>query len=186
MRLFEQLGVDIAGVLPFDEVRSMEAERFVEGVLVRALGARLVAVGTDFRFGHDRRGDAGLLMRMGERFGFELDEVPLLAEGDGPCRPAGFGRWSAPRRGRRLRGSGAALRPQRRRGARRRSGTLHWDPHRQPGDGRAAGAPGTGVYAAIADHRGTTYKAAVNVGVRPTFGGDRLIVEAHLLDAPPI
>ena len=59
LRLFEQLGVDIAGVLPFDEVRSMEAESFVEGVLVRALGARLVAVGTDFRFGHDRRGDVG-------------------------------------------------------------------------------------------------------------------------------
>ncbi len=185
LRLFEQLGVDIAGVLPFDEVRSMEAEGFVEGVLVRALGARLVAVGTDFRFGHDRRGDVGLLRRIGERFGFELDEVPLLAEGDGPMSSsriramvsAGDVAAACEALGRPFALSGVVV----------------------PGDGRGRSIgiptanleaderlalPGTGVYAAIADHRGTTYKAAVNVGVRPTFGGDRLTVEAHLLDAP--
>ena len=44
--------------------------------------------------------------------------------------------------------------------------------------------PGTGVYAAFADVHDVTYKAAVNVGMRPTFDGERLTVEAHLLDVP--
>jgi riboflavin kinase/FMN adenylyltransferase len=42
--------------------------------------------------------------------------------------------------------------------------------------------PAPGVYAAYATVAGQTYQAAVNVGVRPTFGGTRLRIEAHLLD----
>ena len=142
LRLFEQLGVDIPGVLPFDEVRSMEAEWFVEGVLVRALGARLVAVGTDFRFGHDRRGDAGLLMRIGERFGFELDEVPLLAEGDGPMSSSriramvetGDVAAACEALGRPFALSGVVVPGDGR-------GRSIGIPDRKPGDRRAAGAP---------------------------------------------
>jgi riboflavin kinase/FMN adenylyltransferase len=43
--------------------------------------------------------------------------------------------------------------------------------------------PGRGVYAAYAILEGESYPAAVNVGVRPTFGQGVLSVEAHLLDA---
>ncbi|MGQ0570417.1 MAG: riboflavin biosynthesis protein RibF [Armatimonadota bacterium] len=43
--------------------------------------------------------------------------------------------------------------------------------------------PGRGVYAAYASVAGQTYKAAVNIGMRPTFGEGGLLVEAHLLAA---
>ncbi len=42
--------------------------------------------------------------------------------------------------------------------------------------------PGQGVYAAMASLRSRLHQAAVNVGVRPTFGGGELVVEAYLLD----
>jgi riboflavin kinase/FMN adenylyltransferase len=42
--------------------------------------------------------------------------------------------------------------------------------------------PGRGVYAAFAHVGGETVAAAVNVGVRPTFGGDELLIEAYILD----
>ena len=42
--------------------------------------------------------------------------------------------------------------------------------------------PAGGVYAAYATVEATTHQAAVNIGVRPTFGGTELAVEAHLLD----
>jgi riboflavin kinase/FMN adenylyltransferase len=42
--------------------------------------------------------------------------------------------------------------------------------------------PAHGVYAALAVLRGERYQAAVNVGVRPTFGQSDLVIEAHLLD----
>ena len=43
--------------------------------------------------------------------------------------------------------------------------------------------PGDGVYAAWATTNGERTSAAVNIGVRPTFGGDTQTVEAHLIDA---
>jgi riboflavin kinase/FMN adenylyltransferase len=42
--------------------------------------------------------------------------------------------------------------------------------------------PATGVYAGYAAVGGTSHMAAVNVGVRPTFGSGALSVEAYLLD----
>jgi riboflavin kinase/FMN adenylyltransferase len=42
--------------------------------------------------------------------------------------------------------------------------------------------PGNGIYAAFAELDGRAHPAAVNVGVRPTFGGGELLVEAYLLD----
>jgi riboflavin kinase/FMN adenylyltransferase len=43
--------------------------------------------------------------------------------------------------------------------------------------------PAAGVYVAYATMRGATYPAAVNIGVRPTFGAGGHTVEAHLLGA---
>ena len=65
------LGFDAAGVsqtllLRFNaRLAQMTAEDFVQRVLVDRLAAREVWVGGDFRFGHRRLGDVGLLERMG-------------------------------------------------------------------------------------------------------------------------
>jgi len=40
-------------------------------------------VGEDFRFGHKRRGDVGLLARLGPGHGFEVDPVPAVTAPDG-------------------------------------------------------------------------------------------------------
>lgn len=42
--------------------------------------------------------------------------------------------------------------------------------------------PAYGVYATEALVNGKAYKAATNIGVRPTFNGSRVSVESHLLD----
>jgi len=46
-------------------------EQFVERVLVKALRARVVIVGSNFLFGHDQAGDTKVLAQLGQRFGFE-------------------------------------------------------------------------------------------------------------------
>lgn len=88
LELLEATGlVDYACVLTFDEARRDEsAEDFVSEVLVDCLRARLVVVGADFHFGHQRRGNVALLERMGSEHGFEVVGVSLVAEeeaGDG-------------------------------------------------------------------------------------------------------
>jgi riboflavin kinase/FMN adenylyltransferase len=79
-------GADEVRVLPFDVRRaSEEAPEFVRSVLAGDLAARVVIVGSDFHFGHERRGNVALLRAMGGELGFDVvayDLVPDPAEGE--------------------------------------------------------------------------------------------------------
>ena len=60
-RLFERFGVSCLFVCPFaEEFAEMEAEPFVEEILCKKLHTGYLAVGEDFRFGRERRGDVRL------------------------------------------------------------------------------------------------------------------------------
>lgn len=70
------LGCDGVGLLRFDaKLAAMSAEDFVRQLLVQRLGAREVWVGSDFRFGHGRRGDMALLQAMGKPLGFTANAI---------------------------------------------------------------------------------------------------------------
>ena len=74
--LIAGLGVEELVVVPFDrELAEQGARQFVDRVLVDTLGAKRVAVGENFRFGHMAEGDPELL-RADERF--ETYVEPLL------------------------------------------------------------------------------------------------------------
>jgi riboflavin kinase / FMN adenylyltransferase len=79
LELLGATGVDYTRVVHFDEVRSKEpAEEFVREDLIACLNARVVVVGEDFHFGHQRRGNVALLRAMGEAIGFEVAPVELV------------------------------------------------------------------------------------------------------------
>ncbi len=60
--LVAALGVRELIVIPFDaEFAKRSASEFIDDVLVGALGAKQVAIGENFRFGHKAQGDARLL-----------------------------------------------------------------------------------------------------------------------------
>ena len=66
-------GVDRLVVLRFDEALSgLSPQDFISRILVQGLGARLVMVGDDFRFGARRAGDYALLDRAGGELGFDV------------------------------------------------------------------------------------------------------------------
>lgn len=61
---FRQFGVGRVIVARFDRsLASLDADRFVDDVLVGRLGTRWLLVGEDFRFGRGRAGDLALLRR---------------------------------------------------------------------------------------------------------------------------
>lgn len=177
-------GVDIVGVLPFHEIRAMSPDAFIADVLIDGLAARAIAVGTDFRFGHDRTGTIGTLASAGEKHGFVVDAVPLLAEDDdGPLSSSRIRALVASGEV----GEAADLlgRPYSIRG------------EVVPGDGRGKTIgiptanleyspdvviPRQGVYAGWMVVGGSPIPSVTNVGVRPTFDGEALTVESHLLD----
>jgi riboflavin kinase/FMN adenylyltransferase len=80
--LLEDAGVDATLLLRFDqELQSKSPEAFVSEILVDTLHARLVFVGSDFRFGAKGAGDVSLLRVLGEQHGFTvelIDDVDLI------------------------------------------------------------------------------------------------------------
>lgn len=78
----EALGVDLCLLLHFDRAMANLTDRgFCERVLRGQLGARSVSIGFDFRFGHDRVGDAASLVRLGGELGFAGRVVAEVAHG---------------------------------------------------------------------------------------------------------
>lgn len=186
-RLLERMGVDVLAALPFDERMSrMLAPEFVMDVLVNGLQTVHVVAGYDFRFGKGRGGDAAALRYMGEMEGFGTDIVDEVKNG---------GVTFSSTRIRTLLGKGDP------RGAADLLG--HWwtvETHVQQGDqrGRTIGfptanlpledhvEPALGVYAVkieIEDgpHKGH-YDGVANVGRRPTFNKQDVLLEAHIFD----
>jgi riboflavin kinase / FMN adenylyltransferase len=190
LELLGKLGVDRTLVVPFDRDRANEtAEDFVERILVGALGTRLVVVGRDFHFGHDRKGDVALLQAMGADLGFAVEPVALLSPDSGPVISS--------TRIRRLIAEGdvaaaSALlgRPHEVRGAVKhgagRGARLLGFPTANVGVGREMAVPAPGVYAGRFTWRGAhDHPAAISVGQPPTFeatGDGSPLVEAYLLD----
>ena len=74
--LLKKWGVDYLIECPFVEsLAHMEAEDFVREILVKRLHAKYLAVGTDFHFGHNRKGSYQLLEAMQDECGFEVEVV---------------------------------------------------------------------------------------------------------------
>jgi riboflavin kinase/FMN adenylyltransferase len=181
--LVASLGVQELIVIPFDrEFASRSASEFIDDVLVGALGAKQVAIGENFRFGHKAQGDPTLLAA-DRRFATVVH--PLL-EVDGEIVSSSHIRGlvlaGEVAEADRLLGASFELRGE----------VVHGDERgRELGfptanlvPDEALACPGHGVYACIAESEAIgTRAAAVSIGVRPTFQTGRgELIEAYVLD----
>ena len=74
---FDTLPVDELVVLPFSRSLSdVDAEVFIQDILVNKLNIKHLVIGDDFHFGKARRGNFALLQQRGERFGFRVEATP--------------------------------------------------------------------------------------------------------------
>ncbi|HSO05770.1 MAG TPA: bifunctional riboflavin kinase/FAD synthetase [Pelomicrobium sp.] len=82
LELLADLGIQHTVILRFDyEFARVSAEDFVFRILHRALDARWVLVGDDFRFGARRAGDFAFLSERGRELGFDVQAMPTVAVG---------------------------------------------------------------------------------------------------------
>jgi riboflavin kinase/FMN adenylyltransferase len=176
--LIAELGVEEVVVIPFDEgFAALTPAEFIDRVLVERLGATRVAVGENFRFGHRAAGDPALLAADRR---FETRIVPLV-EVAGEIVSSSHIRglvWAGEvDRAAKFLGAPFQLQGEVVSGDRR--GRELGFPTANIVPDQALVCPGHGVYAARADG----VCAAVNVGVRPTFGtGRAVLIEAYLID----
>jgi riboflavin kinase / FMN adenylyltransferase len=176
--LIASLGVQELIVIPFDaEFAARSAGEFIDDVLVGALGARQVAVGENFRFGHKAQGDSRLLAADRR---FDTVVHPLL-EVNGEIVSSSHIRGlilaGEVAEANRLLGAPFELSGEVTRGDAR--GRELGFPTANIVPEEALACPGHGVYACLADGG----PAAVSIGVRPTFGTGRgELIEAFILD----
>ena len=171
LELLEAAGVAETLVVRFDlDLARTPPDVFADRFL-RAIGARVVVAGADFRFGHRRAGDLALLAELG----FETRVVSELP-GVSSTRirellRAGDVRAAAPLLGRPAEVEGTVVAGD------ARGGTLGFPTANLAAQPNLL-VPHYGIYAgAAAGHR-----AAVSIGTNPHYGGHERRIEAFLLD----
>lgn len=182
-RIIATIGPDTLAILPFTrELAQVPAPDFLQSVLDHVDLAELW-IGADFAFGHNREGNVDFLIRSGGELGFavhivareRLDGVPisstsireLVAAGDMEGASRLLGHYVTVG-GRVVSGFG--------RGVELGFPTANVEPR------PAQLLPATGIYAAYLRWEGQRLPAALSVGYNVVFGGDRISVEAYVLD----
>ncbi len=190
LKLLDAFGLDLTVALPFDTaLADMDAQSFVEEVLVKGLGVSHVVTGYDFAFGKGRSGNIEYLREAGRKHGFGVTVIKPVTE-DGhevisssavraalragkPCEAAGLlGHWWS-----------VAGRVERGHGRGKDMGYPTANIHLHEGC-----EPKTGIYAVRVfvggNDDGTLRRVdgAGYFGGSPTFGGHEPVLEPYLFD----
>ena len=180
LALLEEMGVEVVYLLPFDRIRDMEPEDFVEA-LYRVCRVRALSCGFNFRFGKNGRGDAGLLKELCREKGIGLSVTPpvsvagetvsstriraCLEQGDvqqaGQLLGRPFGYDFEVTHGRKL-------------------GRTWGTPTINQPFPAGYVLPRFGVYASLVEVEGQKYYGVTNIGVKPTVGSDCALSETWI------
>ena len=183
IRLLEELGVELVVCLDFTvELSQVPAQDFAQ-VLVASLRMKGLVMGPDSALGHARQGDLEFMRGQGDKLGFwvntveplELDGQPVksrrvrdaLADGDVSEGAELLGRNHT------LTGE-VVLGDQRGRELGFPTANLDVDPQLL--------LPGDGIYATWVVIDGVRRPSATSIGIRPTFGLTRRLVEVYVMD----
>jgi riboflavin kinase / FMN adenylyltransferase len=185
LRVIESLGVDTLLLIPFDKQFSRQTgEEFIRRLARETGQIQSLCVGADFVFGHHRSGNVPLLKQLGGEMGFTVHGLAAVSldgqivsstrirefirDGDLDTVSQMIGRPYAI--------SGRVIKGQRL-GQQLGFPTANLD---------VAGLalPPKGVYAGHVNVDGKAYRAALNIGLRPTVSSKSQVLhaEAHLLN----
>ena len=188
--LLDEAGLDAVLLQRYTlEFADQSPEEFVRGMLVHGLHAAVVAHDHDVRFGRGNTGDVAEMVRLGARYGFEVEAVEEF--------PAEHG--AEPER----RCSSTWVREALAAGDVAQAAAVLGRHHVLAGEvvhgfarGRELGfptanletdvqgmIPADGVYAGwVHDAHGGVWPAAISIGSNPTFEDVSRVVEAHVID----
>ncbi|MCF1428120.1 MAG: bifunctional riboflavin kinase/FAD synthetase [Shewanella sp.] len=184
LMLLAELGVDRVVCVNFNhKFANIDADEFIDQLLVKKLGTRYLVIGDDFCFGKDRRGDFDMLCSAGMRNGFAVESTESFLVGD-------------------QRVSSTAVRNELVKGNLEQARRILGHPFTITGKvvhgqkiGRTLGFPTAnvalkrkvvpvrGVFAVNAWWEDSdVYEGIANIGFRPTVNGQQCQLEVHLFD----
>lgn len=183
VQCLRRIGIDLVVVLNFTpELAGLRAEEFIS-LLKRYLKMRGMVVGPDFALGRGREGNVDRLHSLGKKMAFTVEVVPPLAI-DGEIVSSTLIRQALSQgnvqKVRKLMGryfhlEGRVITSDKR-GRALGFPTANVDVRPQQA------LPANGIYATITHVDGRRFPSATNIGIRPTFGEGKRLVESHLID----
>jgi len=188
MHLLAEYGINRIVCLPFNQkLAALDANEFIQQILLDGLHARYLVIGDDFRFGKNRAGDFELLKTEGEKNGFSVENTPTFCIDNERVSST---------RIRKALAKGDVTKTRELLGR-----TFHVSGIVAHGDkrGRTIGfptanirlkqqiAPTNGVYAVKITGLDSSAKpiarnGVANIGVRPTIDGSKYLLETHIFD----
>jgi riboflavin kinase/FMN adenylyltransferase len=187
IQLLGNLGVNHLVVVPFTtEFSTLTAEEYIRDFLVSKFHPSILIIGYDHRFGQGRKGDYQLLEAMGPNYGFEVKEIPehvlntvtissthirnSLKEGK-LAEANEFLGYPFPLSGTVVEGD-------------KRGRTIGFPTANLEIGDKEKLVPADGVYAVtlLVGARKNQYRGMMNIGFRPTVGGNKRSIEVHILN----
>ena len=176
-------GIESLVVIEFNRsFTALSPEAFVKEVILGVFQPKVVVVGYDFNFGHNRAGTPELLVRLCREAGCPVEIHPAYESG---------GRVVSSTRIRKTITEG---RVKEARALLSRPFSLYSRITRGEGRGHRLGfptanllendqvLPANGVYLSLTETATGVYRSVTNVGGNPTFGGRAVVVETHIWD----
>jgi riboflavin kinase / FMN adenylyltransferase len=187
IELLEKQGVDHLVIVPFTyDFSEQSAEQYIKSFLVDRFHPKTIIIGYDHHFGKGRKGNYILLESFQKKYDYSVKEIPqhvlhnvtisstkirnALLEGDIETANEFLG-YSYFIEGEVVHGD-------------KRGRTINFPTANISIDDTNKLVPSNGVYAVecqLRNEEGRT-KGMMNIGVRPTFGGIKKVLEAHIFD----
>jgi len=183
LKLIEKAGIDVVICEPFTlEFSRLTAEEFVKNILWGQIGTKEIFVGEDYTFGSKRQGNIYFLTTMGKSLNFRVKIIEsqikdkIIVKSSKIREFIQMGEVEAAHRllGRDYSITGQVIKG-RGRGITLGYPTANIRPNK-------ALHPGVGVYAVWVKCENNQFSGVMNIGYNPTFSGQELSLEVHILD----
>lgn len=187
IELLNKKGVVHLAVIAFDdEFANQTAEEYIENFLVKKFHPHTIIIGYDHKFGKNRLGDYHLLEKMGEKFNYQVKEIPervlnhvtisstrireALLKNDINTANTFLG-YNYFFEGKVVEGNKAGR-------------TIGYPTANLLIEEKEKLVPGNGVYAVslTIGFSDTIFKGMMNIGVRPTINGTNRTIEVNIFD----
>ncbi len=184
IKYFEKEEVDYYKICKFDDESSrLDPEEFFYKYLVKQLNAKYIVVGEGYKFANNKSGNVKILKKLGEKYDIEVFPVNHIIEGEDKI-------------------SSTEIRVAISNGNIKYANYLLGKPFSVMGIvaegkqiGRTIGCPTAniitsddkllpknGVYHTESYYKGVLYPSITNVGINPTIGANKQVVETHIID----
>ncbi|MBR1977270.1 bifunctional riboflavin kinase/FAD synthetase [bacterium] len=181
-KLIETLGVDYLFYLDFEKFKHIEAEDFIQDILVKHFEPKCIVTGFNNHFGAGGKGNPELLRQFAEKFNYKYYEMPEIKKDDETISSTlikkyleeGKIRTANNLLGRNFKISGSVVAGNRiGRKISYPTANINWEEN-------IVKLP-YGVYSGYVNFKGQKYLSVINWGMRPTVDSAE-VLEAHILD----